>query len=174
LLHSSLEDDRRLYEIVAKLKSRLSMQLSSSGHATAAGRVLSYLSQLNAFQDAISGIGFYQLIEDLEANFEEKKQRMKDKLRLLVQELFHREGLFVSITSDEEGLALLRKPFTAFVERLPHAEYEKKREKLLDDLKALEQEWGKIVQLEEAGKEVPEEIQRKIYAAIEVQGLKLA
>lgn len=130
LLHSSLEDDRRLYEIVAKLKSRLSMQLSSSGHATAAGRVLSYLSQLNAFQDAISGIGFYQLIEDLEANFEEKKQRMKDKLRLLVQELFHREGLFVSITSDEEGLALLRKPFTAFVERLPHAEYEKKENRL--------------------------------------------
>ena len=55
-----------------------------------------------------------------------------------------------------------------------HAEYEKKREKLLDDLKALEREWGKIVQLEEAGKEVPEEIQRKIYAAIEVQGQKLA
>lgn len=55
-----------------------------------------------------------------------------------------------------------------------HAEYEKKREKLLSDLKALEREWGKIVQLEEAGKEVPEEIQRKIYAAIEVQGQKLA
>lgn len=55
-----------------------------------------------------------------------------------------------------------------------HAEYEKKREKLLNDLKALEREWGKIVQLEEAGKEVPEEIQRKIYAAIEVQGQKLA
>ena len=44
----------------------------------------------------------------------------------------------------------------------------------MDDLKALEREWGKIVQLEEAGKEVPEEIQRKIYAAIEVQGQKLA
>ena len=102
-----------------------------------------------------------------------------------------------------------------------HAEYEKKREKLLNDLKALEREWGKIVQLElkkapgnfaacidktvvlgtasrfyhnvSAGykptclhvmfdnnvpgcldKEVPEEIQRKIYAAIEVQGQKLA
>lgn len=35
-------------------------------------------------------------------------------------------------------------------------------------------EWNKIMQLLEAGKEVPEEIQRKIHAAIEVQGQKLA
>ena len=55
-----------------------------------------------------------------------------------------------------------------------HAEYEKKREKLLNDLEALEREWNKIMQLLEAGKEVPEEIQRKIHAAIEVQGQKLA
>ena len=55
-----------------------------------------------------------------------------------------------------------------------HAEYEKKREKLLSDLKALEKEWEKVIQMEEAGKEVPEEIQRKIHAAIEVQGQRLA
>lgn len=55
-----------------------------------------------------------------------------------------------------------------------HAEYEKKREKLLGDLKALEQEWEKIIQLEEAGRAVPEEIQRKIHAAMEVQGQRLA
>lgn len=55
-----------------------------------------------------------------------------------------------------------------------HAGYEKKREKLLEDLKALEQEWEKIIQLEEAGRAVPEEIQRKIHAAMEVQGQRLA
>ncbi|GEM_PF-1863163 len=55
-----------------------------------------------------------------------------------------------------------------------HAEYEKKREKLLSDVKALEKEWEKVIQMEEAGKEVPEEIQRKIHAAIEVQGQRLA
>lgn len=54
------------------------------------------------------------------------------------------------------------------------AAYESKREKLLRDLEALEREWDKILQMEEAGKEVPEEIQRKIHAAIEIQGQKLA
>ena len=55
-----------------------------------------------------------------------------------------------------------------------HEKKKKKREKLLNDLEALEREWNKIMQLLEAGKEVPEEIQRKIHAAIEVQGQKLA
>lgn len=53
-------------------------------------------------------------------------------------------------------------------------EYQKQRKKLLTDLQELEKVWSKIVQLEEAGKEVEEEIRRKIYAGIEVQGRKLA
>lgn len=52
--------------------------------------------------------------------------------------------------------------------------YEKKREKLLSDLEALEKQWDKIMQLTAAGKVVPEEVQRKVHAAIEVQGAKLA
>lgn len=54
------------------------------------------------------------------------------------------------------------------------AAYEKKREKLLGDLEALEKQWDKIVQLIAAGKAVPEDVQRKVHAAIEVQGAKLA
>lgn len=53
-------------------------------------------------------------------------------------------------------------------------EYQKQRKKLLTDLQELEQVWSKIVQLEEAGKEVEEEIRRKVYAGIEVQGRRLA
>lgn len=54
------------------------------------------------------------------------------------------------------------------------AAYEEKREKLLQDLEGLEKEWDKVVKLVDAGREVPEEIQRKIRGAIEVQGLRLA
>lgn len=53
-------------------------------------------------------------------------------------------------------------------------EYEKQRKKLLTDLGELEQVWSKIVQIEEAGKEVDEEIRRKVYAGMEVQGKRLA
>ncbi len=55
-----------------------------------------------------------------------------------------------------------------------HAAYEKKRDKILEDMKALEEEWEKILQMEEVGRAVPEEIQRRIHAAMEVQGQRLA
>ena len=54
------------------------------------------------------------------------------------------------------------------------AEFEKQRKKLLIDLGELEQVWDKIEQLEAAGKQVEEEIRRKVHAGIEVQGRRLA
>ena len=131
LFHSKLDDDKRLYEIIAKLKSRLSMQLSSAGHSTAACRATSYLSQFSAFNDAIGGIAFYRLVDDLEKNFDEKKQGLKEKLRLLMGELFHKEGLFVSVTSDGEGLEQMKEPLGQFINKLPHADSEKKENSLI-------------------------------------------
>lgn len=121
LLHSVFEDDKRLYEILAKLKSRLSVQLSSSGHGTAAGRALSYFSPLNAFNDEISGIAFYQLVSRLEKDFNTEKDTLKERLRAMTQKLFCREGLFVSLTADEEGLKRMREPLQAFLRSLPEA-----------------------------------------------------
>lgn len=53
-------------------------------------------------------------------------------------------------------------------------EYERKREHILKELTILEGQRDKIVALCSAGKEVPEEIQRKVYAAIEAEGRRLA
>ena len=124
LLRTILDDDKRLYEILARLKSRLSMHLNSSGHQAAACRALAYISQINAFNDAISGITFYELVESLEQDFEAKKQGLKEKLGSLCRKLFARETLFVSVTCDQEGLAVTRKAVERFVEQLPMAEGE--------------------------------------------------
>lgn len=121
LLRTVFEDDKRLYEILARLKSRLSMQLNSAGHQAAACRSLAYISQINAFNDAISGIAFYELVESLEQNFDEKKEALKEKLRSLCVRLFARETLFVSLTSDKEGLKKTQAVLKGFVEHLPAA-----------------------------------------------------
>lgn len=126
LLRSDFSDDKRLYEIVARLESRLSMQLASAGHSTAAGRGLSYISQFNAFNDAIGGITFYQLIADLEKNFEVRKAQLREKLQKLVGELFCRENLLVNLTSDGEGYTLAEGCFGKFFDKLPGASEEKK------------------------------------------------
>ncbi len=119
ILTARFDDDKRLHEILAKLESRLSMQLSSAGHQAASGRALSYLSEFCAFNDAVSGISFYDLAADLEKHFDEKKEALKAKLKELVDLLFCRENLFVSMTSDADGLAALHAPLEAFVKGLP-------------------------------------------------------
>ncbi|MCC8066564.1 MAG: insulinase family protein [Clostridiales bacterium] len=119
IITSDFADDKRLYEILAKLESRLSMQLASAGHQAAAGRALSYLSSFSAFNDAVSGITFYDLVADLEKHFEDKKEMLKAKLRDLCNLLFRKENLFVSLTSDAEGLEALRVPLDLFMKELP-------------------------------------------------------
>lgn len=54
------------------------------------------------------------------------------------------------------------------------AEYAENREKLLNELSDLEKEWNKMFMLCSAGKDVPEEISRKVHAAIEIKSQKIA
>ena len=120
-LHSNLTmtGERTRFEV--KLKSRLSMQLAANGHRSAGTRALSYFSQFSAFGDAVGGIGFYQLIADLVEHFEEKKDALRAQLQELTEALFCKEGLFVSLTCDVDGLEAMREPFTGFYEALPCA-----------------------------------------------------
>ena len=73
LLRSRLDDSRRLYEIISEQKSTLQERLSAAGHQTAVGRALAYTSEPYGYSDALSGIGYYKLIEDLEAHLKSVK-----------------------------------------------------------------------------------------------------
>ncbi len=119
LFGSSLENDRRLYEILAMQKSRLSMSLSASGHGTAAVRAMSSFSETGAYNDAVSGIRYYRLIEDLEGHFQEKKEELKETLKRMLKKLVRRNGFLLSVTCDAEGLEAVQNAGEAFFARLP-------------------------------------------------------
>jgi Zn-dependent M16 (insulinase) family peptidase len=104
---SMIEDDKRLYEIMARLKSRLQMDMSSNGHSTAYARAASYFSESACISEALSGIEFYRVVDRLESHFEEEKDALKEKLKELVRRIFCVEKLTVSLTSDEEGYELV-------------------------------------------------------------------
>lgn len=118
LFTSKLEDEKRLYEIIAELKSRYSTRLNSSGHVTAAVRAMSYFSNIAVFNDSVSGIAFYKLTEDLEAHFEEKKGELIRILKELVRILFRQENLLVSYTSDPEGFEGMDRRIETLKEKL--------------------------------------------------------
>ena len=121
---SRLDDEKRLYEILAKMKSRMQMSMVSAGHSTAVNRALSYFSENAYFQEKIAGIDFYDLIDDLEKNFQEKKGEIIENLKELMGLVFRRENLIVSYTADQEGYKGLEKEIQGLKEVLGEGETE--------------------------------------------------
>ena len=105
LMESDFSDDKRMKEIIAQLKSRLQMSLTSSGHVAAITRGLSCISYERYYSDRISGIAFYKFIEELDNNYEERKEECRQKLKRTMEQIFCARNLLVSYTSDEEGYA---------------------------------------------------------------------
>lgn len=101
---SRLEDTKRLYEIIAQTKSRAQASLASAGHSTAVLRASSYGSPMAAFQDAMAGIGYYQFIEQLEREFDSRKDEVIRNLRQLMKEILRPEYFCVSYTGERESL----------------------------------------------------------------------
>ena len=124
LLESDLGDEKRLKEILAMLKSRLQMSFLSSGHTTAALRSLSYTSPMAKFKDDTDGIGYYEVVKELEENFEEKKAELIANLRQIAQQIFRKDNLIISYTSSADGLAPMEEAFTKIADTLHTEEKE--------------------------------------------------
>lgn len=118
---TKFEDTKRLYEIVAQVKSRAQANLASAGHSTAVLRGTSYGSQMAAFQDAMAGIGYYQFIERVEKEFEERKEELIANLRQLMTDILRPENFCVSYTGERESLEPV-KAFAAELKKSLHTE----------------------------------------------------
>ena len=104
LTESKLEDDKRILEILAMLKSRLLMKFTSSGHTTAALRALSYSSPSAKLKDMTNGIEFYEVVKRITDNYEEEKADLIAKLKKLTRQLFRPDNMMLSYTASREGL----------------------------------------------------------------------
>lgn len=107
LTSTKVEDEKRLYEILAQVKSRLQMSLSSSGHSVSAIRAMSYFSKSAYFNDMTGGIALYRVVADYEEHFEEKKTELITKIKALMKKIFCPNRLMVSVTADETGKELV-------------------------------------------------------------------
>lgn len=118
LFSTSLDDDKRLYDIIAELKSRLQMGLNSGGHSAAALRAMSYYSETAYIRELINGIEFYKFIEKIEKNFDNEKQNLIYNIKRLLSFLLKSENLIVSVTCDDIGYEKLLNPLNHFIELL--------------------------------------------------------
>ncbi len=111
LMESKLDDEKRLKEILAMLKSRLQMSFLSSGHTTAALRALSYTSPIAKFKDDTDGIGYYEVVKEIEEDFEGHKDELIRNLKSVAAKIFRSDNMMVSYTSSQEGLEPVEKAF---------------------------------------------------------------
>ncbi|MCG7375857.1 insulinase family protein [Paenibacillus sp. ACRSA] len=107
VLTSQFHDTKRLYEIISQLKGRLQRSLINSGHSAAMGRSSAKHSAVAAFREAVSGVAFYQWLEELQANYEDRKEELTNRLKELTGMIFRPENLLVSYTADDQGYASL-------------------------------------------------------------------
>lgn len=114
ILTSKFDDTKRLYEIVAESKSRMQATMTGAGHSLALVRALSYFSPTAAVSEQISGIPQYRLLEDLEKNFDSKKEELVQNLKELSKCIFKPENLLVDYTATEEGYPGLEQAVKVF------------------------------------------------------------
>lgn len=102
ILNSVFEDDKRLYEIIAEMKSRMQSDMTASGHHVAVGRAGAYFSKASALSERITGLPLFRLVCDLEKNFQTKKEEIKAILRRLSSSLFCCDNVMFDFTGDKE------------------------------------------------------------------------
>jgi len=100
LQESVFTDDKRLLEILRKIRSRTQSRLSSAGHVTALNRALSYISASHRFDDATGGVAFYDEVCALEEHFDERADELRARMTDILRRILRPEGLIAGYTGD--------------------------------------------------------------------------
>ncbi|WP_310604667.1 insulinase family protein [Anaerosporobacter sp.] len=122
IIHTSkLGNAKRMLEILMEIKSRLQMKLNSSGHSVAVNRASSYYSQTAMFEELTNGISFYRFIDGLVNDFDKKQEEISKNLEQVMDCLFRKDTVLLSITADDEGYGQFEPFIKPFVEKLSDA-----------------------------------------------------
>ena len=118
LFTSKVKDKKRLREIVAEAREDLKSTISSSGHMTAMGRALSYISESGKVRELTEGIDYYNFLADIDDNFEERCDSVSEELEKVLGEVLRRGSLVVNYTDDLAPSEILEKPLTELSKKL--------------------------------------------------------
>lgn len=118
LFTSAIDDKKRLMEIIAETRANLKNDMVSSGHTTAAGRALGYISPIGVVKELTEGVDYYKFLADLDDNFEERYETLAQELKETLGEILRRGALTISYTSDKNPKEMLTKSVTALSKKL--------------------------------------------------------
>lgn len=95
LLHSSFEDLSAIEKIIKQLKTSCAEGIAASGHSAALARASAYVSKEAAVSEYTDGIENYLRIKELDKNFSEKSEELKENLEKITEKIFSKARLTV-------------------------------------------------------------------------------
>ena len=120
LLLSKWDDEARLKEMVLRTKAQFEQRLAYMGLQIARSRLSSYLSNAGAYQDLISGYGYYLFLSSVAKDL--KLNDVAAKLKMVQDRIVNRAGLQIGVTCQDEQLRVLKKDLPLLLTALPHGE----------------------------------------------------
>lgn len=98
LFTTKLDDKKRLREIVAEVRSNIKNDMVASGHVTAAGRAVSYISPIGVVKELTEGMDYYNYLSQLDDDFDNQYDTLVENLKTVLSEILRRDSLLVSYT----------------------------------------------------------------------------
>jgi Zn-dependent M16 (insulinase) family peptidase len=102
IMSSKFDNKKRIKEIIMELKSRMEMNIAQRGNIVSANRTLSYFSPVGSYDEKIKGLDFFNFIDDLDLNFDERFDNLVSNLKKACEYLFNKKILFISIGCSEK------------------------------------------------------------------------
>lgn len=120
ILHTTkIEDTKRLAEIIAQNKSRMQSVLSSNGHLISSTRSMAYFSEYAYYQDATSGIGFYEAICKMNEQIKTEPEIVIARIRNILKQVIGKNRMMISFTSTESAYQKAIPVLEKFIRNIP-------------------------------------------------------
>ncbi len=108
---SQFTDRKRVKELLEQTQVTIEMNMQRSAHSLVAGRIAGYLSRAGRYAEE-GGLPMYRFIKDFLAHFDERFPALQSIMEELMEQVFHKKNLVVSVTLKE-------KDYPAFAGVLP-------------------------------------------------------
>ena len=120
---SRFDDEKRLHEILNRIKTQGRMSMQRSGHSTAAARAAAYYTSHGATGELVAGVSFYRILKEFEEHFDKHAATIRMNLERLMKAVFDPSQLIVSFTCEQEGMQYLEKSLPEIVRDMPVSEF---------------------------------------------------
>ena len=122
LTMSKFTDEKRMKELIGRIRENVSMHLLKNGHQVAIGRALSYVSVVSKYNEE-GVVPFFDFIDRLSKDFDAEKEQLAEKLSSVAKLLFCKKNLIVSVTADAEDYAVFQKAWQPLDNALSNEEH---------------------------------------------------